>query len=34
MRTRGIDRACIHSSMIMNLLECVWFPLHVQLGGE
>ena len=34
MRTRGIDRAFKHSSRIMNLLECVWLPLHVHLGGE
>ena len=34
MRTRGIDRVCRHSSSIMNLLECVWLPLNVQLGGE
>ena len=26
--------ACRHSSRIMHLLECVWLPLHVHLGGE
>ena len=34
VRTRGIDKACRHSSRIMNLLECVWLPLHEHLGGE
>ena len=34
VRTRGIDRACKHLSRIMNLLECIWLPLHVHLGGE
>ena len=34
IRTRGMDRACRHSSRIMNLLECVWLSLHVHLGGE
>ena len=34
VRTQGIGRACKLSSRIMNLLECVWFPLHVHLGGE
>ena len=34
MRTWGINKACRHSSRIMNLLECVWLPLHVHLGGE
>ena len=26
--------SCRHSSRIMYLLECVWLPLHVHLGGE
>ena len=26
--------ACRYSSRIMHLLECVWLPLHVHLGGE
>ena len=34
IRTWGMDRACRHSSRIMNLLECVWLSLHVHLGGE
>ena len=34
MKTQGIDRACRHSSRIMNLLECVWLSLHVHLCGE
>ena len=34
VRTRGIVGACRHSSRIMKLLECVWLPLHVHLGGE
>ena len=34
VRTRGIVRACRHSSRIMHLLECVWLPSHVHLGGE
>ena len=34
VRIRGIDGACRHLSRIMHLLECVWLPLHVHLGGE
>ena len=34
VRTRGIVEACRHSSRIMHLLECVWLPSHVHLGGE
>ena len=34
VRTLGFDKACRHSSRIMNFLEYVWLPLHVDLGGE
>ena len=26
--------SCRYSSRIMRLLECIWLPLHVHLGGE
>ena len=34
VRTRGIDKACRHSSKIMHFLECIWLSFHVHLGGE
>ena len=30
----GVGEDSRHSSRIMHLLECVWLPLHVHLGGH
>ena len=34
VRTCGIVGAFRYSSRIIHLLECVWLPSHVHLGGE